>query len=162
MRKEFNLDSEWRFQYEIITQAYYDAPVIIRYFEDLGYSKDNLDLTWMDWSATVLGGRSLLADSLRPNIYRVDNTVYYPHDSHLLYDLETGKRIGWAQILRDGWLEASSMIRSNTGESVESPFCEGLKTDWFRYYNDTNQFTIHLLDSNQGYYLYIPGEYIIF
>lgn len=146
-------------------RTYYQVETIYEYFEGLGYSTDDLNILWLNWYSSVLGGRYLLAEGSNPYVYvqETDRFIYYPYEATLLYDLETGQRLDWTDILRDGWLEHATMQRSYPEEPVDPAGYVELHTEWFRYYSDTNQLCINLSDGENSYYdLYIPGEYIIF
>lgn len=144
--------------------THFSTDVIVAYFEGLGFSREALDLMWLDWYGQVYANRYFLVTSERPYVYvPEDNSfVYYPQQAFLIYDLETGQSIHWSEIFREGWLEHSRMTCSLTDEPVETPWFDGLEEEWIVYDSMANLFAIRLLDGTQGYYLYIPAEYTNF
>lgn len=144
--------------------TYYSTDAIIAYFAGLGIPETELDLWWLDWYASILGGRYLLTEGSRPSAYvaEEDRFLSYPYTGHLFYDLQTGERVDWTDILKDGWLSGSTMTDSANDAPVDPSLYTELESDWFRYYSGSNQLCVYMTDGTNGFYLYIPGEYIRF
>lgn len=142
--------------------TYFREETIRAYFEKLGYPE--LNNLWLRWYSDLLGGRYLLVQGSKPDVYlpETETFLYYPYDADLLYDLETGQRIHWTELLEVDWLANSTMRQSYPDIPIEVPYYEGLTTDWVRYYNDTEVLTVCLSDGEAHYYLYIPIDYMIF
>ena len=145
-------------------QTYYSREAVVDYFTNLGFREDDIDLYWRSFYGSLYGGRYLLVSCSRPQVYveQTNSFVDYPYPTHLLYDIETGAQLEWTQILREGWLSASTMRQSYPDILIEQAYYEGLETEWFQYENMIHRFTVCLTDGENSYFLSIPGDYLIF
>lgn len=85
--------------------TYYSEDAIRGYFEDLGYDSDQVDLYWLDYDLSNWGGRYAIFRGNVPGCWveADERYVYYPYDACLIFDLETGARLQWKDLLLPGW-----------------------------------------------------------
>lgn len=84
----------------------------------------------------------------------------YPYDTSLLFDLRTGERISWEDLLLPGWQEAVSLLSTSDAKPVEDP--PGFEALTFSYIRTiyTPGIDIYFTNGGETYYISVPPEYI--
>lgn len=96
-------------------EKYYKEDDIRKYFSEKGYTEDEIEeaLWWsLDWRAIDYGGKYIAFDGSRISIARYDENTgdelkkdVYPYDALLIYDIETGERIEYEDMLTESGIE---------------------------------------------------------
>lgn len=99
---------------EYVTKYYGDKD-IRKYFSDRGYTDEEIDETlwWSrDWRATDYGGKYIAFEGTTMGIVRYDESYevilkedIYPYEALLIYDLETGEKIEYEDMLTESGKE---------------------------------------------------------
>jgi hypothetical protein len=144
--------------------THFRVETIMDHFTGLGFREEDVESLWLNWYSEVLGGRYFLArgSDIYTYIPSEDRFLYYPYDTHLLYDIHTGQRIHWTDLLQGDWIAASILRDTSDDSLVELTYDESMTARWFQYDYEQNRLMVCVHHGDQEYYLYVPGEYIIF
>lgn len=141
--------------------TYYNEEHIRGYFDDLGYDGSQVALYWMDFHLSNWGGRYAVFDgpSVEHHVETEDRWVRYPYDFCLIFDLETGERLQWQDLLLPGWEENSTLEETLTDKVVTelSPKDMAFRSIAIPY---DSTLLIHFMHDDVAYTLIVPFDYL--
>ncbi len=139
--------------------TYYTEDAICGYFEDQGLGAEEVDLSWLDFRFSNFGGRYGIFSSYLPQCNTPDWTrqVYYPHDSSLIFDLQTGEQLHWSQMLLPGWEDHCNFP---DGAPADENSWEGLCLSHINPGYNEEGLTFYLTDGTVLYSMYVPYTHL--
>lgn len=92
-------------------ESHFTEDAVRSHFAQAGYGYDCALDTGMgiDFYLTKLGQEFLIFRGNAPMLYFENEFIRYPYDTHLIYDLRTGQRISWVEMLTEGWRDGASL-----------------------------------------------------
>jgi len=144
--------------------TWYTKEKVLAFVDAQGYDPETVFLNWEYVSVylTNWADRYVVFKGPDPTIDVDHLQLFYPHDSCLIFSLETGEQLRWDELLLPGW-EQHCQLKTYAGE--EPP--EGLTADdlqfvAFLYPNDESTVWLNFFDPEGGesYRLKIPMEWL--
>ncbi len=90
--------------------AHFTQEAILGWYEQQNVPAEQVDLWMLDWNLWNFGNRYLIYQGNGP-YHIVDqeaDRIPYPFATVLVYDLDSGREIGWEALLKEGWRTAAT------------------------------------------------------
>ncbi len=101
----------------------------VAYFTEKGYKEDEIEDYMFSWYSTNYADRFVVFGSygLRASDYVAGNSVVFPDSAGCwLYDIQSGERMEWQDLLKDGWKEKASISLLINGDIITTDWPETL------------------------------------
>ena len=117
----------------------------------------------LDWDLRNLGGRYLLFQGGAPYhmVVHVEDQIVYPYVPCLLYDLESGRRIPWTALFREGWRDGVTTVFRYPGMQ-ETALPGGELELRSIHLQDNGSLDVTLRQNDTEYHFSIPWDYVNF
>lgn len=137
--------------------THFTEDAIRSWYEDRGYSTENLDLWMMDWYLQNWGGKYAFFRGYAPELYleESDSFVKYPAREFFLFDIESGEELELNDLLKEGWEDAVEC-------EEEIPFDVGSADCYSLYLDNGAGLQVWLTDGTSTCIVKIPTDYILY
>ncbi len=135
--------------------AHFTREAIVSWYAQRGVGEEQLDLWMLDWGLENLGGKYLVFRGTKPYLPEELGDLQYPFDVLMIFELDTGRRVEWEELLLEGWHEHATV--NIDGNTTTLP--ENLSVNGF-YQQANGSFDIHFMNGARYGYINVPWEYM--
>ena len=143
--------------------TYFTENAIAEYYANFDVSIEDVEIWMLDWDLQNLGGRYLLFQGGAPYhmVDHVEDQIVYPYVPCLLYDLESGRRIPWTALFREGWRDAVTTV-VRYPDMLEAALPGGELELRSIHLQDNGSLDVTLRQNDTEYHFSIPWDYVNF
>ncbi len=145
---------------QLYLDTYFTEEAIRSYYRGIGLDENNVELFMLDWWLINYGDKFLVFQGSSPNYYipEEDRFEIYPIGACLVYELDTGRQIGWQELFTEGWQSAAQARDEMSDEPIEIADYRNFTLKWMNQDDDGSWF-LSITDGTISCYLEVPQEY---